>query len=855
MPEISKRNFLSSMKEWISRYRITVVNVSVTVILVGFVIFFMLYRASSLQRQTAEESIVNLAGMTANEVQSVYLTYYDILRTTSQIMRNYQNIEINQRRAFVKSLMREIIYSNTSLINIYSLWKPDALDGKDSEYINTLDSDETGQFISGYTREKGYIEQRAFKDYRYILNLGYDDLGREFGVIREPFPMTGIYQNSWGVDIQVAIVSDTDVVGVIGATINLEVLQYLIEQKKPFGTGRTMVVTPKGTLVAHTNPDLRGASFMSKGARLEEREPLFSVDTALYVFNQIQNSMDNIEPVVFRVSNTLVVSYPLISTDPITAAYHVYKQPTDSGVPHWAVVTAVPMPAILAPVNAMLRYSILFIIGAGILTAFIVLLTYRGLSRQTQVLQHDLERATTMQDNLKYGLFLMDQQFVIQGVYSRALEKIMAVSNLQGKVFTDLLSSSLKGQEREGLADYLEMIFKRSFEKEMLDDINPIGTFTYISTETGETKSLRTSFTLAERGRGAAFILVTLEDISAEKRLEKQLVDAENQKEKEMRSLFQVIQLNPRVLSDFIEDTEYEFDKINEMLKNKTHFHHEVLMEMYQSIHAVKSNALILNLENFSNRLHKLETSIKGLQEKYEDFVPFDDFLGLVLELEEAMKEKDELKVAISKIQNFKTLSGEDNNQEQYVLIETLTQTCKKTQEALNKKARLVVEGIDDVVMEYGPRRAIKEVLTQLVRNGVYHGIETPEIREQSGKNTEGEIKLSIKFRDDHIIIKLTDDGKGIDFDQIRQTAESFNLLSTPAEANDKNNLLQVLFSPGFSTVETADVHAGRGMGLSLVKDRVRELKGNIKVSTVKGKGTTFTIVIPLEVPVAAKVS
>ncbi|MCL2835060.1 MAG: cache domain-containing protein, partial [Treponema sp.] len=530
MPEISKRNFFSSMKDRLSRYRITIINVSVTVILIGIVIFVMLNRASSLQRQTAEESIVNLAGITANEVQSVYLTYYDILRTTSQIMRNYQNIEVDQRRAFVKSLMREIIYSNTSLVNIYSLWKPDALDGMDSEYINTADSDETGQFISGYTRENGFIEQKAFKDYRYILSLNYDELGRDSGIIREPFPMTGLYLNSWGVDIQVAIVSDTDVVGVIGATINLEVLQYLIESKTPFGTGRTMVVTPRGTLVAHTNPGLRGASFMAKGAKYEDQESLFSVDTALYVFSQIQKSMDDVEPVSFRVSDTLVVSYPLRSTDPITAAYHTFM-PKESGVPHWAVVTAVPMPAILAPVNALLRFSILFIISAGILTAFIVFLTYRGLSQQTQVLQHDLERATTMQDNLKYGLFLMDQQFVIQGVYSRALEKIMSVSNLQGKVFTDLLSSSLKGQEKEGVADYLEMIFKRSFDKEMLDEINPIDTFTYISTETGETKNLRTSFTLAERGRGAAFILVTLEDISAEKKLEKQLFDAENQKE------------------------------------------------------------------------------------------------------------------------------------------------------------------------------------------------------------------------------------------------------------------------------------------------------------------------------------
>jgi two-component system chemotaxis sensor kinase CheA len=319
-----------------------------------------------------------------------------------------------------------------------------------------------------------------------------------------------------------------------------------------------------------------------------------------------------------------------------------------------------------------------------------------------------------------------------------------------------------------------------------------------------------------------------------------------------MRALFQVIQIDPRVLKDFVVDAEYEFERINELLKNKKQVQQEVLVEMYQSVHAVKSNALILNLESFSDRLHKLESSVKSLQEEHKEVVPFDDFLSLILEFSDAMKEMDKLKDTVSKIENFRIASGGEKNQERYVLVETLTRVCNKTQAALDKKVRFVVEGIDEAVLDYGPRRTIKEVLTQLVRNAVYHGIERPEERTPLGKEAEGEIRLSIKHKDNQIVIKLTDNGGGIDFSRIRQTAEEHNMVHNKTEANDKNYLLKTLFTPGFSTLGHADFHAGRGMGLSLVKDRIKDLHGNITVSTAKGKGTTFTITIPLELRIRA---
>ena len=835
-----KQNFLSSLKKRVKDNQIMFINASITILLIGIVIFVLLFRSSYLLRDEAEINVVNLTGITANEVQSYYLAYSEITRSISQIMRNFEAIEITRRREVFSDTMREYLVSNNALVSIYSLWMANELDGMDAFYAGTEGTDETGQFLTGYTREKGWVERRAFPEYRYFLIMSSNRPSGDFpfATISDPMSRKLNYGDAWVFDVRFPIFRGNRLLGIIGATINLEHLQELIEQKRPYGTGRTLVCTNNGTVIAHNNAGLRGITFRAP----DSRDPLFSAKIFNTIFRKIQESTESLEPEVLKTKDSLIVCYPLGKTTPLI------DLDSGSGIAPWTVITEVPHATILAPLNGLIRFSVFFIVGAGFLAAAILFITSSSLTQQTRALQHSLQQASTLQDNLKYGLFLMDQNYVIQGAYSKAMERIMSVSDLRGKNFIDLLSNSVKTPQKQLIQDFFEMVFKQSFDKEMLDSINPINDFTYYSMETGEEKNIRTNFTLVEQGR-SAYVLGTVEDITAEKELKKQLQEAESQRENEMRSLFQVIQLDPKVLSDFVADAEDEFDSLNRLFKAKGKYRSDVLVDMYQSIHAIKSNALILNLENFSAMLHKLENSIKNLQQKCGEEVPVEDFLGLVLELNEAMKEKDQLKAAISKIENFRNMSGEDKRQERYVLVETLTQVCKKAQTALNKKVRLVVEAIDDVVLDYGPRRAIKEVLTQLVRNAVYHGIEVPQEREPLGKDPEGEIRLSIKYRDNQIYIKFTDNGSGIDLGRVRQTAEAHNLFRSQAEKSDTNYLIKTIFTPGFTTLSEADFHAGRGIGLSLVKDRIKDLRGNIKVSTIQGRGTTFTIAIPMDIP------
>jgi two-component system chemotaxis sensor kinase CheA len=660
--------------------------------------------------------------------------------------------------------------------------------------------------------------------------MGADRLSNE--MITNPTYRSLAGRDAFVVDVRVPIMrSNTfDIVGIVGITISMEELQILTDSIKPYGTGRVILCSSDGTIAVHYDLALRGQYIVA--SNFQRVVPFTSPEDSGPGINLIFDSLFTQKYTVLKTGEVMVVAYPCT----LGAV----------GSP-WVVITSVPLSVIMSPLNNLIRFSVIFIFAAGALAALVMYITSRSLTQRAEEMQRGLERATAMQDNLKYGLCLLDHDLVIQEAYSKALERVLTISELQGKNFIELLSSSLKTNEIEGLKDYFNMIFNRAFDQKMLEDINPINEFSYISTETGDAKTLRSSFSLTEWGQNATFIMATLEDITAERELAKQLAEAGNIREQEMNSLFQVIQLNPRVLTDFIEDTEHEFEQINKTLQDRSIPPRNVLREIYQSIHAIKSDALILSLEHFANGLHKLESTIKALQEK-ED-IPFDDILGIIFELEAVLKEKDKLKEAITKIENFRSHAGQGANQETYILTETLHKVCEKAQAKLDKKVRLVQEQIDDSVLTHGPRRIIKEILVQLIRNAVYHGIETVIGRQKAGKDPMGEIRLAIWYMDDKAHLKLEDDGGGIDYEKVLRSARKQNLIKNPLDAASKDYLLQLLFSPGFSTAEKTDMTAGRGIGLSLVRDRVKELKGSIKIRTEPGKGTTFVISFPLNLP------
>ncbi|HXM31267.1 MAG TPA: hybrid sensor histidine kinase/response regulator [Xanthobacteraceae bacterium] len=139
----------------------------------------------------------------------------------------------------------------------------------------------------------------------------------------------------------------------------------------------------------------------------------------------------------------------------------------------------------------------------------------------------------------------------------------------------------------------------------------------------------------------------------------------------------------------------------------------------------------------------------------------------------------------------------------------------------------------------------IKDPLTHMVRNSADHGIEMPKERRAAGKPEKGTLRLSARHEGGHIIIAIADDGRGLNVERIRAKAVRMGLISATDKLTDAQ-IQKFIFAPGFSTAAAVTNVSGRGVGMDVVKTNIHQIGGSIGLKSVQGRGTTFTIKIPL---------
>ena len=162
------------------------------------------------------------------------------------------------------------------------------------------------------------------------------------------------------------------------------------------------------------------------------------------------------------------------------------------------------------------------------------------------------------------------------------------------------------------------------------------------------------------------------------------------------------------------------------------------------------------------------------------------------------------------------------------------------------KQVKLNIEGretlIDKMILE-----KLTDPMTHLVNNAIVHGISSPEQRQAAGRPPVGTITIRAAYQGNQTVITVSDDGVGINPDRVKAKALERGLITPEqAETMSKQDIYQLLFMPGFSTKDQADEFAGRGVGLDVVRQNLAEIRGTVVVDSELGKGTTFTIRLPL---------
>ena len=265
-----------------------------------------------------------------------------------------------------------------------------------------------------------------------------------------------------------------------------------------------------------------------------------------------------------------------------------------------------------------------------------------------------------------------------------------------------------------------------------------------------------------------------------------------------------------------------------------------------QSLYKEKLHQLIEMLPKYAEELNSGKT-IREIKAEISNNI---GELGSGFEASESNLKSLALKLR-SSTQNLGRIAGELQEGVMKIRMVQINQifsrfprVVRDLQRDLNKKINLVIEG-EDTELDKAVVEDLLDPIMHCVRNSCDHGIESPEVRKAAGKPETGTVLLKAANEGNLIVIDISDDGAGIDAEKVRAKAIERGIIH-PDKVLTEAECHQLIFEPGFSTAATISKVSGRGVGLDVVKTMIDKLNGTVNVTSEKGKGSTFSIRLPL---------
>jgi len=266
----------------------------------------------------------------------------------------------------------------------------------------------------------------------------------------------------------------------------------------------------------------------------------------------------------------------------------------------------------------------------------------------------------------------------------------------------------------------------------------------------------------------------------------------------------------------------------------------------------LKSSSLTQSIRVSQDKIDKMMNMISELLIARNSFMHISQKLNLDYDLPEMSKEVKEVGAYINRISDeLQNAIMSIRMVEIRTVFQRMPRIVRDIAQSTGKKMELHMEGenteIDKTIVEL-----ISDPLVHLIRNAADHGIEAPEERLSKAKPEVGRITLRAYNRNKHVFIEIEDDGKGIDAESMKQKAiEKGFITSQDAEKMSRNQLLNLIFMPGFSTAKQITEISGRGVGMDIVRSNIEKISGNIRIESEIGKGTKMIIQLPLSLAVS----
>ena len=466
----------------------------------------------------------------------------------------------------------------------------------------------------------------------------------------------------------------------------------------------------------------------------------------------------------------------------------------------------------------------------------------RQLERQNTELIEAKQNTDNIFANVEEGIFLLDKDLNIKPQYSKALENIFEEYDLQNTNFLSLMEKRVDSETLESIKDFLELMFQPEIDEDNLMQLNPLIEAPLKNSSADKEKFLTFNFKRIFKN-GIDELMVTVIDRTARILLKQELKESEEEKKKQYE-LMNILKLEPMLLREFLQQTEKELNDIENTIKKG--MDEESTELAYRLIHSVKGNAGLLNLSFISEKAHELEETVIEIK----NFKKFDsgfnsEFIGKLEEIKNTLKMIYDL---IDQMRVFYENFNKKSQREGQLIIKAVEDLLSRLNKDLDKEAVLNADQFDTKLSFDGKFLLIKDIMVQLLRNAMVHGIETPLKREQQGKSRQAYITLSAEKKKGNLTIRLRDDGQGLQIENIRKKAiESGKWKEDELSKWTDKQIAGLIFESGISTKSKANLTAGRGIGMGIVKQKIDEINGSIAIDFEKGKYTEFSLTFPVK--------
>jgi HAMP domain-containing protein/HPt (histidine-containing phosphotransfer) domain-containing protein len=489
-----------------------------------------------------------------------------------------------------------------------------------------------------------------------------------------------------------------------------------------------------------------------------------------------------------------------------------------------------------------------------------------GLKQANVELGRSLGLTDTIMGAVREGLFLLTPELAIEARYSAATRQIFRQEELAGADFLDLIRTITPERTHALTVRFLRLLFNPAKTDSVVAKINPLkeveASFPSRSGQL-EQKFLTFTFERIREGGEIRHAMVTVADVTPRVLLAQQLKQSQQRMERQAELLLSVMHVEPQMLREFIEDAHNELETINALLRegrspvlsipDRHIFYRHLATDIFKSVHTIKGTAAMLRIDYFADAANRFEEKLAALRGR--TVLDGSDFVPIVLELSEMVDSLGEIRDVLARFaetqRSLKAASGASDTE---VLSALVTRFVDDLAEKSGKKVAVTFRAPGDLAIPFKYKSALRNVMAQLVRNSIAHGIETPAERQVAGKQEEGRILVAARQNNGNLELLFKDDGRGIDYKQVvervQELARSEPSIIEPLVDREQHRwkleaLDQMIFHPGFSTADEATEDAGRGIGMSAVRDALARLGGRISLRQQRGQFCEFLIVLP----------